>query len=713
VKKPPVALFIIVLLAALPAEGGAAQRNTPKSLAKPSPWPSTLVDDSLLRFALDRGGQARVWLKTPPQPRLVASGSEPFFGLWAPGDRRFGITYDLAHVKVEPHSSEIGLGRRRRIPGWAWNGASVLALELRLDHYDNVPGWLMCELRLRLPASAKKPVEVERLEAESVRAAAPPAGESYWSFQGAGDLREHYVRPVPPGFHKENFLGVTPPGYGGGIPVVDVWRRGSGLALGHLATEHQELSLPVAARPDGSVELAIRQKLAHPLTPGETWTSPYFFLAVHPGDFYAPLRTYGELMARRGLPRPHSPRQAYEPYWSTWGYGYDFRLADIRDKLPLFKSLDIPWIVIDDRWFDAAGDWEPRTDLYPGGEADFKAMVDELHHSGFKVQLWFVPSEADSGLDLKAWRAAHSQLKNLSHFVPSAVQRAKLLDQHPDWIVLDERGEPPLSKRGYYYLCPALPEVQEYFRSSVAKWFGEWGVDGLKQDAVYLSPPCYNPKHHHASPEGAPRAYATVQKIIFETAVAAKPNCVVYSCPCGVAPEFTWLPWLNQLVTADPESPGQMRSRTKALRALGGDEVAVFSDFVEMGDFASALGVGAVPGTEFKSPTPAEKTELEKWFGLYRRLDLGRATYLNLYDIAFDRPEAHALRKGDRLYYAFYAPEFTGRVEFRGLNRASLYRVYDYVHDRSLGIMRGYDPRLTVSFRGSLLVEVSAVEVVR
>jgi alpha-galactosidase len=298
----------------------------------------------------------------------------------------------------------------------------------------------------------------------------------------------------------------------------------------------------------------------------------------------------------------------------------------------------------------------------------------------------------------------------LNNFVPSAVQRAKLLDEHPDWIVLDEHGTPPLSKRGYYYLCPALPVVQNYFRASVEKWFRQWGVDGLKQDAVYICPPCYNPKHHHASPEDAPQAYAAVQKIIFETARAAKPQCVIYSCPCGVAPEYTWLPWLNQLVTADAEGPDQVRSRTKALRALAGDRVAIFSDFVEMGDFSSAFGVGDVLETEFTSLKQETKVGFEKWFGLYHQLQLSHATYLNLYDIAFDHPEAHVLRRGDKLYYAFYTPKpqdnFRGLVEFRGLGSPA-YRVYDYYHAQDLGTVTAQSPQLSVVFRGFLLVELS------
>jgi alpha-galactosidase len=76
-----------------------------------------------------------------------------------------------------------------------------------------------------------------------------------------------------------------------------------------------------------------------------------------------------------------------------------------------------------------------------------------------------------------------------------------------------------------------------------------------------------------------------------------------------------------------------------------------------------------------------------------------------LYDIGFDRPEAHVVRKGESLYYAFYAPSFDGAVELRGLQGRS-YHVRDYVNDRDLGQVQGPVAHLGVAFDRSLLLEV-------
>jgi alpha-galactosidase len=56
------------------------------------------------------------------------------------------------------------------------------------------------------------------------------------------------------------------------------------------------------------------------------------------------------------------------------------------------------------------------------------------------------------------------------------------------------------------------------------------------------------------------------------------------------------------------------------------------------------------------------------------------------------------------MYYAFYAKQFEGEVELRGL-AAGEHAVRDYVAGRALGRVRGPVGRLRVSFRDYLLLE--------
>lgn len=112
-----------------------------------------------------------------------------------------------------------------------------------------------------------------------------------------------------------------------------------------------------------------------------------------------------------------------------------------------------------------------------------------------------------------------------------------------------------------------------------------------------------------------------------------------------------------------------------------GDSVPYFGDHVELSheaiDFASTVGVGGVVGTQFVLPNLVKKLGrsdltlqrqeiFEKWLHIYNDKMLSRGEYLGgLYDIGFDLPEAHVIRKDQELYYAFFASLWSGPIELR------------------------------------------------
>jgi alpha-galactosidase len=51
--------------------------------------------------------------------------------------------------------------------------------------------------------------------------------------------------------------------------------------------------------------------------------------------------------------------------------------------------------------------------------------------------------------------------------------------------------------------------------------------------------------------------------------------------------------------------------------------------------------------------------------------------------IGFDVPEPHAIRKGQTMYYAFFAKQWEGPVELRGLEDRT-YSVVNYVTGKNL-----------------------------
>jgi alpha-galactosidase len=81
----------------------------------------------------------------------------------------------------------------------------------------------------------------------------------------------------------------------------------------------------------------------------------------------------------------------------------------------------------------------------------------------------------------------------------------------------------------------------------------------------------------------------------------------------------------------------------------------------------------------------------------------------DLYDIGFDKPEAHVIAKDGRLYYAFYANRWDGAVELRGLGN-SRYTLTNYWTGSTIGTASPKDNRLAVSFERFLLIEAAPVQ---
>ncbi|MGC8794669.1 MAG: alpha-galactosidase, partial [Bryobacteraceae bacterium] len=389
-----------------------------------------------------------------------------------------------------------------------------------------------------------------------------------------------------------------------------------------------------------------------------------------------------------------------------WGGGVDTQRtlafgtpAQVYDALPMVKKLGFGWVTLDDGWQTAEGDWFLHPEKFPGGDRDMRAMVDKFHAQGFRAQLWWAPLAADPGTEL--------------------------LEKHREMLLLNADGSPRhITWWNSWYLCPADPAVIEYHRKLVVKFLRDWDYDGLKLDGQHLNgvPPCYNPAHKHAHPEESVEALPQLFKAIYETALSIKPHALVELCPCGTAHAFHNLPYMNMSVASDPRGSWQIRLKGKTLKALHGDAVAYFGDHVELSDegldFASTVGIGGIVGTNFRWPpgsggqrkgrgdlTPDRETQFRKWLAIYREKMLSRGEYLGeLYDIGFDRPEAHAIRKQDTIYYAFFAPAYKGRIELRGLV-ARTYRVTEYVDGRDLGRVRGPLATLDVEFQRHLLVE--------
>jgi alpha-galactosidase len=580
-----------------------------------------------------------------------------------------------------------------------------LTLDIRIEPVR--PNALLFTFALSNTGSADIPLDSLSLPDLELDEAAFPKSSAVWSLQGASVAwGQDFAFELPVEYVRDNYLGHLQDAEGGGTPVNYFWNARNGLALMHIESVPQEVYMPVIAKP-GYVRTSLELRRPIVLKPGQELTSPRVVISHHHGDFFAPLALYRELLSEQGVIPAAPNAECFEPAWCSWGYEFDITAHQVIGALPAVKELGIHWLTLDDRWFDTYGDWRPRADTFPDGIAELRGMNDRIHAAGCKSQIWWYPlcaEDGDGGYD--------------SHkYVVSSV-----LQDHPDWVVLHEDGRIARNNRHLAMLCPALPEVREYTLALTREFISDWGFDGHKLDNIFTMPACHNPAHHHANPEESIRAFGEVYQAIFETTRKLKPDSVTQICPCGTPLTTSLISATDQTVTADPTSSAQIRQRIKFYKALMGPSAAVFADHVELSDggvdFASEIGAGGIPATKFVYPpeeslatrlqeywplTPEKAVFMKKWFEIYRRHTPAKGETLNLYDLAFDTPETHVIRRGEHLYYAFFAEQFSGTLELRGLT-ARQYRVTDYVSGRELGRIASVSPKLESRFSGALLL---------
>ena len=131
------------------------------------------------------------------------------------------------------------------------------------------------------------------------------------------------------------------------------------------------------------------------LKPGETYSTPRSFVSVFAGDFYEPLRIWSSVLQKEGWELPKPSSEAYNVSWCGWGYEADVTPAQMLGTVPKLKEMGIKWVTLDDRWFDVYGDWNPRTDTFPGDS--IKKMTDDFHKEGMLAQLWWLPLAVEDG----------------------------------------------------------------------------------------------------------------------------------------------------------------------------------------------------------------------------------------------------------------------------------------------------------------------------
>lgn len=158
--------------------------------------------------------------------------------------------------------------------------------------------------------------------------------------------------------------------------------------------------------------------------------------------------------------------------YTTW-YNYygniteDIVRRDLKALSDFGESVDI--FQIDDGYQAAIGDWL-ITDKkkFPSG---MKAVADAIHSNNMKAGLWLAPF--------------------------GAVKSSRVFNEHPDWIIRDENGDPYVAGAnwGRFYALDIYNEgAREYIRHFFDVVLNDWGYDMVKLDFLYAA--CMLPIHN-------------------------------------------------------------------------------------------------------------------------------------------------------------------------------------------------------------------------
>ena len=201
-----------------------------------------------------------------------------------------------------------------------------------------------------------EPVLVSAMETSRIRF----ESKKVWALEPMTyEDRRDWVQPVEPGYHQDNFLGMTASDYGGGTPLVSLWNAERNVTVGLVEPCLRIVSIPVTRKWNTTLT-CVRKEYDEPveLQPGESLTSYANFIIEGKGDFFGPVREFSEYMqAVNGIQAPVSPDEAYDAVWCAWGYERQFTVDEVIGTLPKVVELGFKWVDVDDGFQICEGDW--------------------------------------------------------------------------------------------------------------------------------------------------------------------------------------------------------------------------------------------------------------------------------------------------------------------------------------------------------------------
>src|SRR5579884_2694044 len=201
-------------------------------------------------------------------------------------DGRIWTKFPLVSEKSERVSEGIGAGQRLTVVGKAGH----LTKTVVVTAYDSFPGLAVFDVQYTNTGPTSVVITKWVNHAYTINAQPKAGVPAFWSYQsGSYEKRPNWVLPLRVNFSQKNYLGMNASDYGGGTPVVDVWRRDVGVAVGHVELRPKLVSLPVSMPDATHAKVAVGSEQRLVLKPGESFQTLRTFVAVHQGDYFRTL----------------------------------------------------------------------------------------------------------------------------------------------------------------------------------------------------------------------------------------------------------------------------------------------------------------------------------------------------------------------------------------------------------------------------------------
>ena len=189
----------------------------------------------------------------------------------------------LTSQKQAPIKDAFGEGKRLTIEG----KAGALKKSVSVTVYDNFPTMAFFDVQYTNTGTTALAVKSWTNNAYTIDAQPGQGQPPFWSYQsGSYEKRPNWVLPLHANFQQENYQGMNASDYGGGTPIVDVWRRDVGMAVGHVETRPKLVSLPVSMPDPAHARISVLFAKEISLGPGESFHTFRTFVAVHQGDYF-------------------------------------------------------------------------------------------------------------------------------------------------------------------------------------------------------------------------------------------------------------------------------------------------------------------------------------------------------------------------------------------------------------------------------------------